>query len=448
MGVSGLCAHALWVHRTVCGERGTHALVNAFSTGTYISPPEAAIAARLFVTMQPPDTPTIAKASLRPVDKLEDRRYNTMEDIGPLIKAIEVDTFFKLLVPQPEPSLLGQSYYELFRIGALNDDGWTDFMQSPKTDNNHEDVVFAPFQDIVNSILTSVQSQTRTCVMAYVQLPTTGPRWERLESTSKPDGFGYIGNPGDELTRYAERIHEDKRRRERTQRTQRERNNYVRERLTRPRSGQLSDDDEFEEFLWKSRGREPVRQLSHNDVLEELRRESRGREPVQQRGRDRRVRTTTSLPRGRLFDDENSQERERGRGRMQHGPAQRVRSTTSLPKGFLPVDEDPWEHDLPWPSSSARQHSRYHSLEASPLQMPFWHEIIFAAQFKKSDTLVEARNRVCLCMVSSAKEVLTGMWLECSTNMRGPCTDHARRPSSTVHLRRYPGKLQNETVVL
>ncbi len=52
----------------VCGQRDTHALVDAFSAGYIWSLLEAAIASRLFVTMAPHHTPARLFDTMKPPD--------------------------------------------------------------------------------------------------------------------------------------------------------------------------------------------------------------------------------------------------------------------------------------------------------------------------------------------------------------------------------------------
>ncbi|KAI0345467.1 hypothetical protein BDW22DRAFT_877798 [Trametopsis cervina] len=123
---------------------------------------------------------------------LDDGRKATIKDVGPAICQVPLQWFKdKILPPLPSKFNLQDAIQSLKQNGAILNERWAAFAESPSAQSAHEDKVFEPFATIAKNVGEAAKKQlSREPAVVFERNPDITPYSHLRSNISKPDGYG------------------------------------------------------------------------------------------------------------------------------------------------------------------------------------------------------------------------------------------------------------------
>jgi hypothetical protein len=140
-------------------------------------------------------------------DQLVDARLVVLEELGPEVPQVTLDTFMDFLAP-PKPDFDIEATMDLLNSrGVFSPSGrWKEFTKEPKDQSGGEDKVFKPmthiFDSVVDAIISTPNSRLTAdnCLIDFLQNPTIAPTSSERRNTAKPDGYFLLKDRSDKNT--------------------------------------------------------------------------------------------------------------------------------------------------------------------------------------------------------------------------------------------------------
>ena len=142
-----------------------------------------------------PDTPTISKHCLG-VDSfgtLTNYRNAAMDDLGPYIKEVSVETFIEAIAPPMPTDIKVPGLLDDIERGpnpAITNGHWNAFTNEPRTCSN-ENVAYKPLVEVINTIIEAGSLQRPRSELKFVQQPHQSLQCTFHQASMVPDGYTF-----------------------------------------------------------------------------------------------------------------------------------------------------------------------------------------------------------------------------------------------------------------
>ncbi|THG93527.1 hypothetical protein EW026_g7730 [Hermanssonia centrifuga] len=147
------------------------------------------------------ETPHLSRLGLYTLQSgvgLEDKRTVVCEEAGQSVPLVTVDYFLNSVAPGLRPEINVHAVLQKLRDhGDIIGDRWTLFPSDPKDSDEHENVTFKPFEELIQTIASASRCKSVHPTLQLINNPYACPESSHRDNRSRPDSYAIL-TPGED----------------------------------------------------------------------------------------------------------------------------------------------------------------------------------------------------------------------------------------------------------